>query len=331
MNGESKALVASPKNVDSILGKLRPMVSAAGWKNPERLAISARLALRRDPSLLEATQDSFSWALLDCARAGLEPDGRNAAIYTRNNKVGKVNGKDVYEKQAVYHPMVQGLIQTAVREGIVRYVHAAAVFEDDSFSAEFDQALGTTRIEHKPSLNPVGKIVAAYAVFTLRSGGTSVEVVTRKDLDKMAALTKGSVWDQWPEEMARKSAIRRGVKYLPHQSEHFSSLLEMDVRAETGAASLSEDDGLTITVTPHAQTNPHPTGGPITLHDVLTLLRGADNPISLSVAKEAAKSLTIPNDKAVADRFALFCANSLDGIADEGDDLTKAAANVLGG
>jgi len=61
--------------------------------------------------------------------------------------------------------------------------------------------------------------VRAYAIATTQAGGVFVAVMSMPDLDKVRAMSRASredaPWKTWPEEMMKKSALRRLSKMLP--------------------------------------------------------------------------------------------------------------------
>lgn len=252
MSQTTNALVHSPKAVESIVAQLSAR-KIDSLISPERMVVAAQLALRREPKLLNCTKESFAWALLDGFRAGLEPDGVHATIIARNmkKKGAGQDGKDLFIMEASYMPMYRGLIQTGVDEKAFASVYAAAVYANDEFDAEYDEASGSLVVKkHRPTIGEPGKIVASYAVFLLPDGRKQVELLRAHDLDKIAKKSDGFLWRDWEEEAVRKSAIRRGQKYLTRASRRFADLVEMDTRAEIGARSLSADTDDPLTLTP---------------------------------------------------------------------------------
>jgi hypothetical protein len=64
-----------------------------------------------------------------------------------------------------------------------------------------------------------GPVIASYAVATLADGSKLIEVLLSEDLTRIRAMSPSAdrgPWATWPDEMARKSAIRRLLKRLPH-------------------------------------------------------------------------------------------------------------------
>ena len=78
---------------------------------------------------------------------------------------------------------------------------------------------------HKPALTGRGDMVAVYAVFRTKSGGYGFEVMGKSDVDEhmrkysKAAAKGSSPWTTNYEEMAKKTVLKRVLKYAPVASE----------------------------------------------------------------------------------------------------------------
>jgi recombination protein RecT len=103
----------------------------------------------------------------------------------------------------------------------VSAVDTDVVYEAD----EFDFEKGTTPfLRHKRVLHDRGNVIATYAIAYMKSGPPIFEIM---DEAEMAMITNASSsrdyetkaligpWLDWPDEMRRKSAIRRLDKRLP--------------------------------------------------------------------------------------------------------------------
>jgi len=152
----SKQLSASPKKTFNDLVKSPQFKSELADALPKHLTVDrfTRVLLTatlRNPRLLECTQESLFKAIFDAAAAGLEIDGRRAhAIPYRNNK------KNCYECQLIID--YKGLVELAMRSGLVSSVHADVVCEGDVF--EVDRGLIVShKIDYK---QPRAKPYAAY-------------------------------------------------------------------------------------------------------------------------------------------------------------------------
>ncbi len=205
--------------------------------SPERFARIATTALlddqirQRDPSkqLLSCDRASLFQALIRCAADGLDPDGREAALVKRGDKV-------------VYQPMVAGLRKIAAAYGWT--IRSNAVREKD----DFDYTEEPPAIYHKVFTGGErGELAYAYAVARHADGRREQRVMTRDEvLKRRESATTGQVWDSWPDEMWAKTAVRDLFQELPRAGELGTRLrdaleLEPDLAPGEAAALLYGD------------------------------------------------------------------------------------------
>lgn len=177
----------------------------------------ARRAFMRDPELVKVTPVSFMQALMDCARVGLIPDGKRAAI---------LSFKGVAQLVIMY----EGFLEVIYKAGQINKVHCQVVYKGEEAFLDYD--LGDDpRVDFKPPLDRDDSqpIVGAFAVATSADGGKWVELMGAKELAKVAAINKAKngPGKSWPGEMARKAPLRRLIKYLP-KTPQLVELLEVD-------------------------------------------------------------------------------------------------------
>lgn len=227
---------------------------------PARFFAVVDQALRRSPSLLSCTPASIIRALLDAAELGLVPSGLLGQAYLvpyRNRRTGRM------EAQLI--PGYRGLVELARRSGELLRLEARAVREND----QFDYAFGTdNRLTHIPYLNrtgetvvvtapdgsvvtdqntglPVekpkdgGRYVAVYAIATLTHGQSQVELMTTSEVEAIRRRSKAADDGPWVTdwaEMAKKTAVKKLVKYLPVSIDSpVMRALELEDRAESEA------------------------------------------------------------------------------------------------
>lgn len=184
---------------------------------PERFMRMVLTALSTTPKLAQCTRDSFLGAMMQAAQLGLEPNtplGQAYLIPYNNRKKG------VVECQFILG--YKGLLDLAYRSGEVSVIQAHVVCEGD----EFEHTLGLEpTLVHKPALVGRGGMIAVYAVFRTKSGGYGFEVMSKADVDEhmrrySKAAGKGdSPWTTNYEEMAKKTVLKRVLKYAPVASE----------------------------------------------------------------------------------------------------------------
>jgi len=180
---------------------------------PERFTRIALSAVSNNPKLAECTPNSFVAAMMNAAQLGLEPNtplGQAYLIPFRN--------KGVMECQ--FQIGYKGLIDLAYRGGDVKTIQAHIVYENDEF--EFEYGL-EPQLKHVPAKENRGKAVWAYAVFKLVNGGEGFEVMSMEDIrahaKRYSKAYNSGPWQTNFEEMAKKTIIKRVLKYAPMKTE----------------------------------------------------------------------------------------------------------------
>lgn len=202
MGGQFKAVMPTQQHVDRFI---RVVMTAA----------------QQNTKLVDADRASFYAACMKAAQDGLMPDGKEAVLKIYSMKKGSE-----YVDAVGYEPMVEGLLKKLRLSGeVIGAPRVHVVCQSD----EFDYQLGDDeRIVHKPSLGDRGEIIAAYSIVKLRSGDTSREVMSRKEIDAIMERTKSrdyktkeivGPWKTDFAEMCRKTVFKRHYKRLPRSSD----------------------------------------------------------------------------------------------------------------
>lgn len=187
---------------------------------PDRLIKVALLAYSKTPKLRECSLESIWQSVAQAAELGLEPGGVLGHAYLVP-----------FKGECTLIPGYRGLIDLARRSGEIESIEAHVVCERDKFTLRFglDPVL-----EHEPFLDgDAGSMRFVYAVAKLKDGGKQLEVMTRAQVEKIRNNSpdfkfKGanSVWGNHFEEMARKTVVRRLIKYLPISVERNEALVK---------------------------------------------------------------------------------------------------------
>lgn len=152
----------------------------------ERMELLAIEAIRKTPDLQQCTVSSLFGALLNCATIGLEPNTALGHAYLLPFNNTRAQTKDVQVLIGY-----KGWRELARRAGSLRDIYAYPVYEADQFHAQ----LGTDpRIDHVPSLaSEKGQIVAFYAVAHLMTGGTEINLMSKREVDRIKSfsMTRG--------------------------------------------------------------------------------------------------------------------------------------------
>jgi len=181
---------------------------------PDRLMRVVLVAVSKSRELQECSIGSILQCVMTGAQLGLDCSGVLGSAYMVPFFNSKTN-----QKEAQFIPGYRGLIDLARRSGEIEDIYAHCVYRDDAFHLELG---AKTELRHTPNLEVPRldeNIVGAYMVAYLKgSDRPHIEFVPRQDIDKVRASSKAGKfgpWKDWFAEMCRKTAVRRGIKYLP--------------------------------------------------------------------------------------------------------------------
>ena len=203
---------------------------------PERFTRITLSALSTTPQLPQCTPKSFLGAMMPSAQLGMEvitPLGQAYLIPRRNNKTG--------EWECQFQLGYTGLIDMAHRSSEIRDIQAHVVCKGDVF--EYELGL-EPKLVHKPASTDRGEPTHFYAVYHTKNGGYGFEVMSVEDVRKHAqkysdSMKRGgfSPWQTAFEEMAKKTVLKRVLKYAPMSTEYVRAALQ----DETIKTKLSDD------------------------------------------------------------------------------------------
>ena len=177
--------------------------------------------VKKVPALAKCSVASVMRCVMEAARLGLQPGGALGQFYIVP-----------YGSEATPIVGYRGLITLARRSGKIKRLEAHVVYEADEFAVRFGTDPGLT---HVPSLKgDRGDIVAAYMVVQMEGESIQVEVMTYAEIVAIRDRSRASKNGPWVTdfaEMARKTVVRRGCKYLPMDTEESAPLaraMELD-------------------------------------------------------------------------------------------------------
>lgn len=180
---------------------------------PEALVNVALWDVARTAHLGECSRDSILYCVKFAVQYGLQLGGTLGQCYM-------VPFKD---KRGNYHatPVIgyRGAVQLVTEDGPIASVQAESVFEADGFE-HYNTQDGPV-LKHVPSLKADrGEFLGAYAVFRYRDRGIPPHIIVlpKSEIEKIRRSSKlggSGPWVDWYEEMAKKSVINRGRKYIP--------------------------------------------------------------------------------------------------------------------
>lgn len=226
--GEKKSMQSYIKTMEGEIKKALPSVIT-----PERFTRMVLSALSTNPKLAVCTPKSFLGAMMAAAQLGLEPNtplGQAYLIPYKNKGIDEVQFQLGYK----------GLIDLAYRSGEVELVQAHVVYANDTFECEYGLE---PKLVHKPADKDRGEPIKVYAMFKTKSGGYGFEVMSMDDVRRhaekysQAYKTGFSPWKSNFEEMAKKTVLKKVLKYAPLKSDFVRGV----VQDETIKTELSED------------------------------------------------------------------------------------------
>lgn len=242
---KNNQLVVAAKNIEAAHDKFANVNQKMGnpliWEREARFALQH---VQNMPQLQEADPITIRDSIINVATMGLSlnPATQQVALIPRWNRRKNMN-------DCTATPMYRGLVKLATDAGAIKSIQAGVIYQDD----EYDIELGTDpHLVIKPHSALTGnrrmdlqnldenQAIAAYCVATLPDGDKLVEIISLDQIIRIAAASdsfrKGKgPWASWPEEMARKSVIRRAQKTWPSGNNVFQEALDRAIEVMTEA------------------------------------------------------------------------------------------------
>lgn len=222
---DTKVKLTKSMSISDMIKAMEPEIKKAlpSVITPERFTRMALSALNTTPQLQACSQMSFLGALMNAAQLGLEPNTPlgQAYLIPYKNK-----GKLECQFQIGY----KGMLDLVYRNPEIQTIQAQCVYEND----DFDYELGLEpKLIHKPAIGDRGALKLVYALWKSKNGGFGFEVMSKADIDGHArkfSQSFGSSYSPWKtnyEEMAKKTVIKRCLKYAPLKSD-FATVISND-------------------------------------------------------------------------------------------------------
>ena len=214
---ETQVRLTKSMSIQDLIKAMEPEIKRALPQviTPERFTRMALSALNSTPKLKECSQMSFLGALMNAAQLGLEPNTPLGQAYL-------IPYKNKGQLECQFQIGYKGLIDMVYRNEDIQTVQAQCVYENDTF----DYELGLEpKLVHKPALKDRGELVLVYALWKSKNGGYGFEVMSKEDIDAHArkfSQSYGSSYSPWKtnyEEMAKKTVIKKCLKYAPLKSD----------------------------------------------------------------------------------------------------------------
>lgn len=222
---DSQALVKVLNEAMPDLKRLAPK-----YVNLNRLMALALEARLRNPILAKSSIASVIAFCKRCAEWGTDRVGAGGVwpVPFWNSKTNS------YDMQAI--PDWRLLVEKAKKAKAILYASADVVRDGDVFRVSRGM---TPDLVHEPALERTGPVVAAYCIYTLPDGSKDFVVMARAELDAIRNRSKAwqgylkdksrlCPWNTDPEEMDKKTVIKRAMKLFEGASIELTNLLEAD-------------------------------------------------------------------------------------------------------
>ena len=203
---------------------------------PERFTRMVLTAMSTNKDLQLCTPNSFLGAMMQAAQLGVEPNTPLGQAYLIPYK-----NKGTLECQ--FQLGYKGMIDLAYRSGEVKDIQAHEVHENDTF--EYELGL-EPKLKHIPAMSNRGAVIMYYAIFHTKDGGYGFNVMSVDDVQEHAkkySKSYGASFSPWKsnfDEMAKKTVLKRCLKYAPIKTEFARSISADETIKTTIAADMAE-------------------------------------------------------------------------------------------
>lgn len=233
---QNSAVQSQEKKPKSILDYVRDMAPEIAKAlpsviTPERFTRMVTTALSNNRQLLKCSPKSFIGAMMTAAQLGMEPNTPLGQAYL-------IPYKNHGTLECQFQIGYKGLLDLAYRSGDVTIVQAHTVYANDAF--EYSFGLSPT-LHHVPAKTDRGEPIFYYAVFQTKNGGFGFEVMSVEDVRQHAIKyskaysSSSSPWKTNFDEMAKKTVLKRCLKYAPLKSD-FARAVAQDATIKTEIA-----------------------------------------------------------------------------------------------
>lgn len=209
-----------PQTIQDYIVAMKSGIAAAlpSVMTPERFTRIALSAVSGNPKLASCDPGSFLAAMMTAAQLGLEPNTPLGQAYLIP-----------YGKQCQFQLGYKGLIDLAWRSGEVADIQAETVYENDLW--EYELGLNP-KLRHVPADKDRGDPVRYYAVIRTKDGGSISAVMSSADVlahaKKYSKSFGSGPWQTNFDEMAKKTVLKRALKYAPLKSDFVRGLAQDD-------------------------------------------------------------------------------------------------------
>jgi recombination protein RecT len=183
-----------------------------GTESNRIIALAAQV-FAASPMLQECDLKSMIGAVMQTAMMGLNPTPQWGEVYFVP-----------YGKQVQMQVGYQGWIKLATKSGILKSLRANCIYEGDPHTTELGSV---AKIVHSmgPNYGDPTKVIAAYAIAELRSGGEQFVILNKQMIERLrmkSPMQKQGMKGPWAtdyDKMAQAKAIKQLLKMIPREDE----------------------------------------------------------------------------------------------------------------
>lgn len=195
---------------DSILNSFNKLATQGQLVFPKGYNLGNQLklmytSLSQNGAITKATPISIGEALTEAVIQGLEVDKKQCYFIC-------------YDKKMQMFRSYYGDVAVAKRTGLVKDIRARVIYKGDAYDIDTNELGESIIIGHKTKLeNMDHEIEGAYAWAELPNGQRTYCIMTWKEIQanwSKSRNTSGSVQKDFPQEMAKRTVIRRLVKMI---------------------------------------------------------------------------------------------------------------------
>ena len=219
------------QNIGALLKSRERQITAALPKHitTDRLMRIALTEISRNEELKKCTAESLIRCVIQAAQLGLLPDSLTGEAY-----LIPFNNRRLNIKECQFIVGYRGLMKLAYQSGQIINIFAREFYEKDHIDIVYGL---NPKLDHIPCLDDTGSVKGYYAVAKFKNGTGDFFVMAKKQMAaygaKLISFGKGP-WQTHFDEMAKKTVIRKLLKYLPRSSDNLVQAIVQDERAEIG-------------------------------------------------------------------------------------------------
>jgi recombination protein RecT len=215
----TNTFTALVRHMDSAIGERLPSGMDTGWfmRRLKDGFEHLMTTLREKNKSANFTRESVEAAITTAAFFGVDPAGSfNSAWFIP------------YGNQLQYQLGYNGLRTLVLNTGEFVSVDSQVVYEAEEDIVHIDLQSGEVRHPLVFSKRK-GAVAGAYVVAERKDGRRIIDSMSIEELERARQNTLA--WKSWPEEMYRKTVLKRGCKHLPMSNEN-KQRLDMAVRMD---------------------------------------------------------------------------------------------------